>query len=104
MEQNEVADTLLKEFFNSEPMLKVEDGFIDSLQEDFLKIMEIFRQFVANKLSDKKLPPEFDFISAASLLVNEICSFKLACLRQHTKILLESAIRVGEESKGGVNT
>lgn len=111
----EIIDDLLRDFFRDQRSEGFENRFYNSLHEDFQVILDRFRRFVEDrydrevadlrrglllghvdpeeiqKINDRGTILEWNYHEVILKIIEEIGSVKIELVKEHTKMLLDSA-------------
>ncbi len=97
MIEKALLTNMLMEFFNEQVQNGLQMRFMSSLSDDFDVVMGEFNDYVTKKnLQLDNNINKIDFHEAAKLIMDEMCAFKIQCLKYHHKVLTESADRAKE--------
>ncbi len=97
-DKEKVTAEFLKDFFEEQIKKGMQNFFLETLEKDFKSIMDEFGKYVV----DHQLRVEhyqLDFNDIIGLIIQEVCSIKLECVRAHCNHLLQNAAKSRMESR-----
>lgn len=98
--ERDLISDLLKEFFETQYKNGLQRRFVEALSSDFDTVLREFNDFICKKHSSSKSSIEnINFHEALAMIMKEVCSFKLDCIKGHTKMLLESTERAKKKER-----
>jgi hypothetical protein len=93
IDKSMIIDEMLSDFFK-----KIgndsQQTFISSLNDDFDKIMKQFNDYIVHKnLQMDSVIHMIDLHETAKKIIDEVCAYKIRCIKMHHQILSESTER-----------
>ena len=99
MISQQLIDSLLKEFFVEQVNSGLQNRFFECLHDDFNEVIESFKDFVTKQSLQNKNMPVMNVHQSIPPLVLELCAMKIACIKHHTKVLVDAAEEAIKQEK-----